>query len=507
MTGRVVMVQGTSSSAGKSIMVTALCRILKQDGYSVAPFKSQNMSLNSFVTPEGGEIGRAQAVQAEAAGIPPSVHMNPVLLKPQGDSTSQVIVQGRVCRVSGASDYYKHNQDLLKPISESLARLRRRHEVVVIEGAGSPAEINLMEHEIANMRIAELAQAPVILVGDIDRGGVFASLTGTLQLLPPRHRKRVKGFVINKFRGDVSLLKPGLDYLENRCRRPVLGVIPYIRDVSIAQEDSVYLDERYYQAQAGKPDICIIKLPRISNFDDFDPLEPACNVRYITSAEQLGNPDLIILPGTKNTIGDLDFLRRRGIDKALVEKAHSGVPVIGICGGYQMMGRRLLDPSQVESEKTSANGLGLLDVDTEFACEKVTAQVKARVHAATGLFKGMQEIEVAGYEIHMGRSLRQAEQAAFDVMSSNGRRCHYADGAADAGGNIFGTYIHGLFNNAPFTRQFLHNLNASPTLRGTTYQPLDREKAYDRLAEVFRHSLDMQAVNNIIFGGAHGRKI
>ena len=505
MTARVLMVQGTASSVGKSIMVAALCRILKQDGYRVAPFKSQNMALNSFVTKDGGEIGRAQAVQAGAAGIEPSVDMNPVLLKPQADATSQIIVMGVAQSVTDAADYYKDNHKLLPVVSKSLAKLRKQYDVVVIEGAGSPAEVNLMEREIANMRIAELAGSPVILVADIDRGGVFASIVGTLALLPLRQRRRVKGLVINKFRGDLSLLKPGIDFLEKRCRRPVLGVIPYIRNLAIAQEDSVYLDERRSYLRQGCPDVCIIRLPHISNFDDFDPLEAYCNVRYVASVEKLGDPDLIILPGTKCTISDLQFLHLTGLAKKIIEKARSGVPVFGMCGGYQMLGLSVRDPVKAESDTAEAEGLGLLDFDTVFESGKITSQVKGRVEAGRGLLAGMQGVEVTGYEIHMGRSRGQKSGFVFKVTESVNTPSSYDEGGIDRTGLVFGSYMHGLFNNDEFTRGMVNNLCSLRNLPMSAGAALDRDKSYDELAEVFRQSLDMAGLYKIIFGGSHGR--
>ena len=505
MTARVLMVQGTASSVGKSIMVAALCRILKQDGYRVAPFKAQNMALNSFVTKSGGEIGRAQAVQAEAAGIEPTVEMNPVLLKPQADSTSQVIVLGVAQSVTDAADYYKDNHKLLPIIADSLAKLKRVYDVVVIEGAGSPAEVNLMDREIVNMRIAELAGSPVILVADIDRGGVFASIVGTLALLPLRQRRRVKGLVINKFRGDISLLKPGVEFLEKRCRRPVLGVVPYIRNLAIAQEDSVYLDERRSYIRQGYPDVCIIRLPHISNFDDFDPLETLCNMRYVASVEKLGDPDLIILPGTKGTISDLLFLHKTGLAAKIIEKAKAGTPVFGMCGGYQMLGWKITDPVNAESEVSEADGLGLLEMETVFGADKITSQVEGKVEAGRGLLAGMQGIDVAGYEIHMGRSRGQQSGFVFKITESVNTPSSYDEGGIDRTGMVFGSYMHGLFNNGEFTRKMVHNLCSLRDLPLPEGAALDRDKAYDELAEVFRQSLDMAGLYKIIFGGSHGR--
>jgi len=506
MKARTLMIQGTASSAGKSIMVAALCRILKQDGYSVAPFKSQNMALNSFVTRDGGEIGRAQAVQAAAAGIEPTVEMNPVLLKPQADATSQVIVLGKAQNVADAADYYRDNHKLLPIIADSLSRLRSQYDVIIIEGAGSPAEVNLMDREIANMRIAELAGAPVILVGDIDRGGVFASIVGTLQLLPLRQRNMIKGLVINKFRGDLSLLKPGLDFLEKRCRRPVLGVIPYVRDLAIAQEDSVFLDERNPQTRQGFPDVCIIRLPHIANYDDFDPLETLCNVRYAASVEKLGDPDLIILPGTKGTMSDLLFLHEAGLSARIIELAGAGTPVFGMCGGYQMLGKKIYDPVKAESEITEADGLALLDMETVFGPEKITVQVKATVSAHGGLLTGMKGLDITGYEIHMGRCSKEPPHSVFAVTAPDDGLGSHRDGGINQTGRVFGSYIHGLFNNTEFTRSMINNLCSLRNLRRAEGTALDREKAYDEIAAVFRQSLDMARIYAIILGGSHVRR-
>jgi adenosylcobyric acid synthase len=504
MTARALMVQGTASSAGKSILVTALCRIFRQDGYKVAPFKSQNMALNSFVTSSSGEIGRSQAVQAWASGIEPTVDMNPVLLKPQADNCSQLIVRGKATGTADANNYYRNNKRLLPLIKESYESLAAQYDMIVIEGAGSPAEINLMSREIANMRIAEMAGAPVLLVGDIDRGGVFASLAGTMLLLPPRWRKLVKAFVINKFRGDVTLLKPALDFLEKRYRRPVLGVIPYFRELRIAQEDSVYLDERPNGKNEGLPDVCIIRLPRISNYDDFDPLEQSCNVRYVASADEIGEPDLIILPGTKSTMADIDFLRQSGLAKAISARAGAGTPVIGICGGYQMLGKTIHDAGHAESGSHQCRGLGLLDVETVFEPIKTTRQVKAVAKAGPGLMKGMENINVTGYEIHMGRDSKIQGSPAFNIIKSG--NSSVSDGCMNKKGTVFGTYIHGLFDNAAFTGKLIENICSMRGLPEVRHEAIDREKSYDELAAIVRESLDMDKIYDIIAGGRDGRE-
>jgi len=528
MTAKTLMIQGTGSSVGKSVMVAALCRIFKQDGLSVAPFKSQNMALNSFVTREGGEMGRAQVVQAQAAGIEPIVDMNPIMLKPEADARCQVVVMGHPALTCPAREYYLHTPRLLLIASEALERLRSSYDLVIIEGAGSPAEINLRHHEIVNMRVAKLAQAPVLLVGDIDKGGVFASLVGTLALLDEEEAALIKGFIINKFRGDISILKPGLDYLEQRTGRPVLGVVPYYHDIIIGEEDSIYRPEASAssagprEAPGGKVvDIAVIHFPRISNSTDFEPLqqEPGVRLRYITAPYEMGSPDAIILPGTKSTIADLAALHRSGLAQTVVERARAGTPVVGICGGYQMLGRRISDPAHVESDEESVAGLGLLDVDTVFQAEKATSQVEAEVVCNRGLLQGLKGQRLTGYEIHMGQSFPGKEQAAADASapfrivrcpepvegSTPSGAARYSDGAINEAGYILGTYLHGLFDNTSFRRAFLaalHRRRALPeaeagalSFNGRT--PPSREEQFDRLAELVRRSLKMDLVYKI----------
>ncbi|HLB13235.1 MAG TPA: cobyric acid synthase, partial [Dehalococcoidia bacterium] len=456
MTARTLMVQGTASSAGKSVLVAGFCRILRQDGYRVAPFKSQNMSLNSFVTREGGEIGRAQAVQAEAAGIEPHVDMNPILLKPEMDQRSQVVLLGRPVLTTPAQEYYRHTPNLWVEAKAALARLMAAYDVVVIEGAGSPAEINLRDREIVNMRVALEVGAPVLLVGDIDRGGVFASLVGTLALLEEAERDAVKGYVINKFRGDLSLLQPGLEMLEGLTGKPVLGVIPYWHDIAIAQEDSIYQDA--VPPERVEVDIAVLYLPRISNSTDFEPFqrEEGVQVRYIRRPHELGQPDLIIIPGTKSTMSDLAHLRATGLAEAVTRLAQGGTPVAGICGGFQMLGRSIRDPDRVESVAEEVEGLGLLPVDTVFAREKTTRQVNGRVAWGRGLLEGTQGMGVTGYEIHMGQSRAEGLSPSF-LVQADGEEPR-PDGASDAQGLVFGTYLHGLFHDQAFRTAFLNNL-------------------------------------------------
>jgi adenosylcobyric acid synthase len=494
------MVQGTASAVGKSILVTALCRIFRQDGYRVTPFKAQNMALNSFVTREGGEIGRAQVVQAEAAGIEPTVTMNPVLLKPTTGNGCQVIVLGKVVRTITTGDYYDLAPSLLKTVETSLENLRTEYDIVVIEGAGSPVEINLKAREIVNMRVARLAGAPVLLVGDIDKGGVFASLVGTLELLEKDERYYVKGLIINKFRGDLEFFGDGVTMLEERTGIPVLGVIPYFRDIRIAQEDSVYLDERTDNPALGDLEIAVIRLPHISNYDDFDPLEQeGCRVRYINRSSEIDRPHLIILPGTKSTVNDLRYLHVSGLSDAILLKAGEGVPVLGICGGYQMLGRKILDPLGVESSEKEIEGLGLLDAVTKFTPEKSTRQVRARVIADRGLLSGIGNIEFSGYEIHMGQTRRSEDTAVFWIIETPQNDAGYTDGMLDPEGVVMGTYLHGLFDNDTLRHAFITSLRQYWGLPDNANSAvLEKSDEYDRLAGLVRSHLDIPAIYRII---------
>ena len=498
MTAKVLMIQGTGSSVGKSILVAALCRIFRQDGFSVAPYKSQNMSLNSYVTRDGGEMGRAQVAQAEAAGVEPSVDMNPILLKPEADARSQVVLMGKPAMTVLAGEYYLHTPELLRAAGESLNRLRAQYDIVVIEGAGSPAEINLKRCEIVNMRIAKMADAPVLLVGDIDKGGVFAQLVGTLVLLDDDEKRYVKGFIINKFRGDISLLQPGLDELESITSLPVLGVVPYYHDVFIDEEDSVRRDT---PAKAMTDiDIAVIHLPHISNSTDFEPLqrEQGVTVRYIKHAKDMGCPDVIILPGSKSTISDLKRIRNTGIADAIVRSARSGVPVIGICGGFQMLGERIDDPSHTESECDSVAGLNLLDVVTTFAKRKTTWQVHAVCVCERGILGGLSGDEIGGYEIHIGQTLGDNVSPAFKIIRRGDRRADHLDGAVSNDGNIVGTYIHGLFENESVRRCLLSKLRRTKGVDCETRTfTLSKDSEYDKLAALVRGSLDMDMVYKI----------
>jgi adenosylcobyric acid synthase len=497
---KLIMIQGTASSVGKSIICTALCRIFKQDGYRVAPFKAQNMALNSFVTADGGEIGRAQAVQAAAAGIPPTVDMNPVLLKPAKNGC-QVIVMGKVDRTIAANDYTHYAKGLLPTVTGALERLRSEYDIVVIEGAGSPAEINLKDHEIVNMRLAKEAGAPVLLVGDIDKGGVYASLIGTLEIFDEEERHYVKGLIINKFRGDAAQLKPANDFLEKRTGIPLLGVVPWFKDIRIAQEDSVYLDEREAGNKGGGLNVTVVRLPHISNYDDFDPLElEGCEVNYVTQVFEVSNPHLIIIPGTKSTVNDLEYLNY-GLAGLIKRLARAGTPVLGICGGYQMLGKKILDPHHVESEKAEVDGLGLLDVVTEFAAEKSTTQVRAEVAGEKGLLAGLKGQEIEGYEIHMGRSKAEGASNAFRVTATPQGEADYYDGALDASGKVMGTYLHGLFYNDDFRHAFVNNLRRMWNLPDNSNNSATKTDEYDKLAAVVRENLDIKRIYEIMDKG------
>ena len=520
MTARVLMVQGTASHVGKSVLVAALCRIFRQDGFRVAPFKAQNMSNNSYVTPDGGEIGRAQAVQAEAAGIEPTVEMNPILLKPEADNRSQLVLLGKPIRSARAEYFSSAKTQLWGAVTRSLDTLRDRYDIVVIEGAGSPAEINLRETEIVNMRVARYAGAPVLLVGDIDPGGVFASLVGTLALLEPEERALVKGFVINKFRGDLSSLEPGLRMLEDHTGVPVAGVVPYFQDIYIPEEDAVSLERR--RAMKARTDyvldIAVIGLPRISNFDDFDPLaaEPGVRLRYVKAHDTLGTPDLVILPGTKSTMADLSWLRDTGFAAEIVALSAKGVPVMGICGGYQMLGARILDPERIESPQYDTQGLGLLPITTAFEGTKATHRIKGEVNSAPGLLETAGGLPLEGYEIHMGSSRRingqplavpesdTQPEGPFIILESSGQDCRRPDGAIDPAGRVLGTYIHGLFHNTGLRGAVLERLAhwrgvtlPSPSGAAGRTEVWSRDGDYDRLAKLVRDSLDMRLVYRI----------
>ncbi|WP_438347351.1 cobyric acid synthase [Paenibacillus sp. FA6] len=510
--GKVLMLQGTASDVGKSVITTALCRIFTQDGYGTAPYKSQNMALNSYVTEDGKEIGRAQGVQAEACGIKATTDMNPILIKPVKDMFSQIVVHGEPYQQMSASDY----RSLFLPkakdtVMDALNRLRAQYDIVLMEGAGSPAEINLKSNDIVNMNLAGWADAPVLLIADIDRGGVFAFIVGTLELLEPHERQRVKGFIINKFRGDIALLEPGLDWLTERTGIPVLGVLPFIEEIKIEAEDSVVLDTlRQKVAEQREIDIAVIQYPRISNFTDFDPLreEKDVSIRYVKSATELGSPDVIILPGTKDTIGDLDYLRLQGLEDGIAEAMKSGVQqLVGICGGYQMLGEILHDPFSVEGgEPRSAKGLGYLPVTTTFLKEKTTVRVQGALAMGHPLALVTESktgvIPMEGYEIHMGETgcLNMNNVASlFQVERITGELVDEGWGSKDGG--RWGTYLHGVFHNDHFRRSWLDGIRVNKGLRplGQTFTSSTlKEQEFDRIAEVVRNHIDMKKIYDIM---------
>jgi adenosylcobyric acid synthase len=495
------MIQGTASSVGKSLLVTGLCRLFAQDGLRVLPFKAQNMANNCYVTATGGEIGRAQAVQAEAAGVAPEVDMNPVLIKPEGESRSQIVVLGQATGSMSAAEYHRRKPELRTLIAASLERLRRRADLVLIEGAGSPAEINLKAHDIVNMSVARAAGARVLLVGDIDRGGVFAAFVGTMELLDPDERALVGGYVINKFRGDPALLRPGLDFLQARTGVPVLGVLPFLPALDIADEDSLGLDDRPGRRSA-ELEIAVVRLPRISNYDDVVPLEhePDVVVRFVERPRDLERADLVILPGSKTTIADLAWLRAQGLADALVARAERGGLVLGICGGCQMLGREILDPEGIEAGAGAA-GLALLPLRTRFARPKVTAQVRVRAAAPSFLADRLPEAGATGYEIHMGR-LEHAPGAvaAFTVVARNGTPAAEPDGAVSPSGAVVGTLVHGLFEDDAIRAGLLDRLRARRGLPPIARRPRDRLAGYDRVAATLRQHLDLPALRRLCPG-------
>lgn len=531
---KVIMVQGTMSSAGKSLVVAGLCRIFKQDGYRVAPFKSQNMALNSFITKDGAEMGRAQVMQAEAAGIEPDVCMNPILLKPTNDSGSQVIVNGQVLGNMAAKDYFTYKPKLLPAIREAFRKLSEKADIIVIEGAGSPAEINLRENDIVNMGMAELVDAPVLLVGDIDRGGVFAQLLGTLMLLTDAERERVKGLIINKFRGDKTILDPGIIMLEERGRIPVCGVLPYMK-LSLDDEDS--LTTRFTRKGNGAVTIAVVRLPRISNISDFTVFEQIddVNLIYVNRPKELEQADMVILPGSKNTIGDLKWLRESGMEAAIKRFAIDN-PVFGICGGYQMLGMQIDDPEQTE-EGGSIRGMELLPIRTVLKLQKQTRQVTGTFDKVAGTFSCLSGQSIRGYEIHMGETsyCGNADVQITDMQEWEKRKLHvenseacskqevinrasgllrltadmhtdrsghapvYADGCM--AGNVYGSYVHGIFDAGDLAYRIVETLaeRKGRSLRAdaTDYAAF-KEEQYDKLAETMREYLDMDAVYGML---------
>ncbi len=484
-----IMVQGTMSNAGKSLVVAGLCRLLRQDGYRVAPFKSQNMALNSYITEEGLEMGRAQVMQAEAAGIRPSVYMNPILLKPTSNVGSQVIVNGRAIGNMPAREYFEYKKQLLPEILAAVEKLSEDYEILVIEGAGSPAEINLKENDIVNMGMAELVDAPVLLVGDIDRGGVFAQLYGTVELLEPGERSRIRGLIINKFRGDKSILDPGIGMIEEKSGIPVVGVLPYM-DIRLDDEDS--LSGRFEERKEGIIDIAVIRHPFISNFTDFNVFDafPEAGVRYVTKVRELGAPDLLILPGSKSTVQDMRWLKERGLDAAILQYAEQGGIVFGICGGYQMLGRRIMDPNRVETGGET-EGLSLLPVETVLEPEKVTDQRTGTFGRVSGPLEELTGLSYRGYEIHMGKTI---PQEPTDDFTEAGIGC--------SRGNVYGTYIHGIFDESPVAGKLLSILAKRKGLSETVGTGEDfstfKERQYDRLADMLRQHMDMDRIREMM---------
>jgi adenosylcobyric acid synthase len=503
------MVLGTGSHVGKSLLTAALCRIFAQHGHRVAPFKSQNMSLNSAATFEGLEIGRAQALQAEAAGVAASIHMNPILIKPSGDQSSQVVVRGKIWGRVTAADYHRRRiEELLPIVRESYDSLASRFEVIILEGAGSPAEINLKQHDIANMRMAEMADASCLLLGDIDRGGVFASLLGTLELLDTEERERVRGFAINKFRGDVTLLEPGIRMMEGRVNKPCLGVVPYLPSLVLEEEDSLGLPptiqtkwsvEQTANSSANRAlRIAVILLPSFSNFTDFDSLraEPSVSLLFCRTAEAIAQADVIILPGSKQTVDDLLWMKEAGLDIALQQHAHTSL-VVGICGGMQMLGKAISDPSGMEHSGSVA-GLGLLPIHTIMQTEKVTRNTRGEMAAEVLFGQQLTQKGLAGYEIHIGHTDYEVGAKHFSNLAcgtdlSNTSR----DGCISSDTRIFGTYLHGIFEEDSFRHQFLSAARAfhrlSPPRDVNPWKQL-REGSLNRLAHAVESALDMRAI-------------
>lgn len=488
-----IMVVGTSSGAGKSIVVTALCKVLTKDGYRVAPFKSQNMALNSFVTKAGLEMGRAQVVQAYACGIEPEIYMNPILLKPTTNKKIQVIVDGKSIGNMSGIEYGKFKISLKPEIMKAYNYIRQNYEISVLEGAGSPVEINIKGEDIANMKMAEMADAPVILVADIDRGGVFASIYGTIMLMAPEERERVKGVIINKFRGDVNILKPGLDQIEKLTRVPIIGVIPYL-DIDIEDEDTLTQKFKKYNKKRGI-DISVIKLKHISNFTDIDALRMVAdvNIKYITSADELGEEDIIIIPGTKNTIEDLKEIKENGIATEIVKASKAGKIIIGICGGFQMLGEKIEDRYCIEGDIKELSGLALLEVRTTIEKNKNTLQYKGKLQNCSGLLKGLDGEEIKGYEIHQGVTFGLEKRVTADDKVV----------AVVKGENIFGTYIHGIFDNEKVTRYILNKVREKKGLtiqkQGMTFAEY-RKKELDKLEKIFRENIDMEKIYKILRG-------
>lgn len=501
---KVIMVQGTMSNAGKSLIAAGLCRIFRQDGYRTAPFKSQNMALNSFITEEGLEMGRAQVMQAEAAGMKPSVLMNPILLKPTNDVGSQVIVEGEVLGNMSAREYFSYKKKLIPRICKAFRELEKQADIIVIEGAGSPAEINLKEDDIVNMGLAELVDAPVLLVGDIDRGGVFAQLLGTLMLLEDRERARIKGLVINKFRGDKTILDPGVEMLEERGGVKVAGVVPYMQ-LTLEDEDS--LSAQLENKAVGAIDLAVIRLPRISNFTDFNVFEQMeeVSVRYVSSVRELGNPDMLFLPGSKNTMSDLRWMRQNGLEAA-VKKLAEKIPVWGICGGYQMLGQAISDPAEVE-DGGQIRGMELLDGVTTLKPRKTRTQVRGHFGTLQGIFTGLSGMELEGYEIHMGQTTCGEACGGYrgqPLLEICGTGQDQESGLTDGrhSGNVYGSYVHGIFDHGQIAACIVETLAKQKGMEwkadsGYDYRTF-KESQYDKLAQTLREHIDLDYVYSIL---------
>ena len=502
-----IMLLGTGSNVGKSIIATGLCRIFYQDGYSVSPFKSQNMALNSYITKDGKEMGRAQVVQAEAANIEPEAFMNPILLKPTTDRKSQVIVNGKVYKNMDAREYFAYKHNLKKDIMEAYNRIRENFDICVLEGAGSPAEINLKEDDIVNTGMAEMADSPVLLVADIDRGGVFAAIYGTVMLLEENERKRIKGVIINKFRGDKSLLTSGIEMIEKLTDIPVLGVVPFV-PLGIEEEDSLGID-KYNEKKEGKIRISVIKLKHISNFTDIDALSHYNDVslKYVTKSSELGNEDIIIIPGSKNTVEDMKDLIEKNIGREIVRIAKKGTPVFGICGGFQMLGQKIMDPEKIESDLKEISGLGLLDIETVMKSDKTTTQYKNTVKDVSGILTGTEGMEIKGYEIHQGYSYpvneKNEENNNSENILKNDTGCLFGDEnlKGTVKDNVAGTYIHGIFDNSEFTNHFLNEVRKFKGLdridENFSYSDY-KNREYDKLAEVLRENIDIKKIYEIM---------
>jgi adenosylcobyric acid synthase len=499
MTAKTLMIQGTGSGVGKSILTAAICRYFFKSEYKVAPFKAQNMALNSYVTKKGDEMGRAQVFQAEACGISPDVMMNPILLKPSGDNNSQVILMGKPSESQNAKNYFTQHEKYKKIVLSALQKLREEYDLVIIEGAGSPAEINLKKWDLVNMFIAEQSDTPVIIVGDIDRGGVFAWMKGTFDLLTQSEKNRVQGFIINKFRGDVDLLLPGVKQFEEMVSKPVLGIIPYSKNLVVDEEDSISKWSYYADSNAdGALDIAVIWTPRISNFTDLSPLayDPSISLRYINHPSQLGNPDLIILPGSKNTIDDLIDLKQRGIEKAILSRHKKGSLVMGICGGFQMLGNIIRDPQNVESKNSESRGLGLFDLETTIDFEKITRQVEL-ITVESIIFKG--GLTCHGYEIHMGQTTFKT--AYFSLFTSPEDENPMNFGIINQEGTVLGTYLHGFMDNNLFRQSLLSYIRQQRNIN----KPSDsfdftefRQNELDSLSDLLTDSVNMKEISKII---------